>query len=115
LTKGETQYNSHCASCHGNNTARVTSIFPDLRYAGPLWSAEAFKAIVIDGVLQPNGMVSFRQVLTPEDAESIRAYVVHIANQAKASPPTLPRPPSLAGQGGTSPTPAATATPALHQ
>jgi quinohemoprotein ethanol dehydrogenase len=115
LTKGETQYNSHCASCHGNNTARVTSIFPDLRYAGPLWSAEAFKAIVIDGVLQPNGMVSFRQVLTPEDAESIRAYVVHIANQAKASPPALARPPSLAGQGGTSPTPAAPATPALHQ
>ena len=107
LTKGETQYVAHCASCHGNNTARVTTVFPDLRYAGPLWSSEAFKAIVIDGALQANGMVSFRKVLTPEDAEAIRAYVVHIANVAKSSPPTLGRPPSLAGQGGTG-------TPAQH-
>jgi mono/diheme cytochrome c family protein len=122
LTRGETQYTEHCASCHGNNTARVTSIFPDLRYAGPLWSGEAFKSIVIDGVLQDNGMVSFRKVLTPEDAEAIRAYVVHIANVAKSEPPTLGRPPSLAGQGQGGATPAAPAkgtpaagTPALHQ
>jgi quinohemoprotein ethanol dehydrogenase len=101
LTKGETQYVAHCASCHGNNTARVTTVFPDLRYAGPLWSSETFKAVVIDGALQANGMVSFRKVLTPEDAEAIRAYIVHIANVAKSSPPTLGRPPSLAGQGGT--------------
>jgi PQQ-dependent dehydrogenase (methanol/ethanol family) len=103
LTKGEAQYTEHCASCHGNNTARVTSIFPDLRYAGPLWSSEAFKSIVIDGVLQDNGMVSFRKVLTPEDAEAIRAYVVHVANQAKNAPPMPPGPPGVAGPGGNSP------------
>ena len=85
LEVGEHQYNSHCASCHGNN-GRVSSLFPDLRYAGALWAAEAFKSIVIDGALQPNGMVSFRKVLTLQDAEAIRAYVVHIANQAKNSP-----------------------------
>ena len=102
LTQGEAQYNEHCASCHGNNTARVTSIFPDLRYAGPLWSAEGFKAIVIDGALQSNGMVSFRKVLTLEDAEAIRAYIVHIANVAKSNPPALPVPPSIAGQRASS-------------
>ena len=48
---------------------------------------DAFKAIVIDGVLQPNGMVSFRKVLTPQDAEAIRAYVVVRAHQAKNAPP----------------------------
>jgi len=119
LTKGEKNYNEHCASCHGNNTARVSSIFPDLRYAGPLWSNEAFKAIVIDGALQNNGMVSFRKVLTPEDAESIRAYVVHIANVAKAGPPPgFGRPPATPGPGAapSAPAPApAAGTATLHQ
>jgi alcohol dehydrogenase (cytochrome c)/quinohemoprotein ethanol dehydrogenase len=87
LARGEARYNANCASCHGSNEGRVSSLFPDLRYAGPLWSSDAFKAIVIDGVLQANGMVSFRKVLTPQDAEAIRAHVVHLANQAKNAPP----------------------------
>jgi len=116
LTQGEAQYNAHCASCHGNNTARVTSIFPDLRYAGPLWSGAAFKAIVIDGVLQNNGMVSFRKVLTPEDAEAIRAYVVHSANQAKSAPPVPVGPPGQAKPAVTTPSTApAAGAPGLHQ
>ena len=127
LTAGESQYNAHCASCHGNNTARVSSLFPDLRYAGALWSADGFKSIVIDGVLQDNGMVSFRKVLTPPDAEAIRAYVVHVANQAKNSPPPafgVGGPAGAAGAGAAAPaaaapTPPAGATPAapagLHQ
>ncbi len=86
LSRGETEYNSHCASCHGNN-GRVSSVFPDLRYAGQLWSSDAFDAIVIGGALQANGMVSFRKVLTLHDADAIRAYVVSLANEAKKEPP----------------------------
>jgi quinohemoprotein ethanol dehydrogenase len=86
LARGETEYDSHCASCHGNN-GRVSSLFPDLRYAGQLWSADAFNAIVIGGALQANGMVSFRKMLTPHDANAIRAYVVSLANVAKKEPP----------------------------
>ncbi len=120
LTKGEAQYNSHCASCHGNNTARVASLFPDLRYAGALWTADGFKAIVIDGALQDNGMVSFRKVLTPDDAEAIRAYVVHLANEAKKAPPQrgfgFPRGgPGAGAAGGAPPGPPGTPAPALHQ
>jgi quinohemoprotein ethanol dehydrogenase len=98
LEVGEHQYTSHCASCHGNNTpfGRLSSVFPDLRYAGALWAADAFKAIVIDGALQPDGMVSFRKVLTLQDAEAIRAYIVHVANQAKNAPP----PPGFGGGPG---------------
>ncbi|HUN25274.1 MAG TPA: PQQ-dependent dehydrogenase, methanol/ethanol family [Steroidobacteraceae bacterium] len=84
--RGEAQYDAHCASCHGNN-GRVSSLFPDLRYAGALSNSAAFNAIVIDGALQADGMVSFRKVVTPQDAEAIRAYVVHLANEAKAEPP----------------------------
>ncbi|HXR91960.1 MAG TPA: PQQ-dependent dehydrogenase, methanol/ethanol family [Steroidobacteraceae bacterium] len=87
LTKGEAQYNEHCGSCHGNNTARVASLFPDLRYAGALWSSDAFKAIVIGGALQNNGMVSFAKMITPQDAEAIRAYLVKVANDTKDHPP----------------------------
>jgi len=32
LAQGEGNYTSHCASCHGNS-GRVSSVFPDLRYA----------------------------------------------------------------------------------
>src|SRR5690606_30008284 len=99
-------YNEHCATCHGND-GRVTSVFPDLRYAGALHGAEAFKAIVIDGVLTQNGMVSFRDALTPGDAEAIRAYVVKLANDAKNNPQ-----PAGGPLGAPSPPPASPATPA---
>jgi PQQ-dependent dehydrogenase (methanol/ethanol family) len=90
LARGEANYNAHCASCHGNS-GRVSSVFPDLRYAGALHSADAFKAIVIDGALEPNGMVSFRKILESQDAEAIRAYVTHLANEATAvsAPPAI--------------------------
>jgi quinohemoprotein ethanol dehydrogenase len=88
LRRGEKEYTAHCASCHGASDAvRVSSLFPDLRYASALWTSAAFKVIVIDGVLQNDGMVSFRKMLTPQDAEAIRAYVVHLANEAKKEPP----------------------------
>jgi quinohemoprotein ethanol dehydrogenase len=99
LEVGEHQYTAHCASCHGTaDTFRVSSLFPDLRYAGALWGADAFKAIVIDGALQNNGMVSFGKALTAQDAEAIRAYVVHLANEAKNERPTPGR--FGAGPGG---------------
>ncbi len=94
----------------------MSSLFPDLRYAGALWSTDAFKAIVLGGALQDNGMVSFAKVITPEDAEAIRSYVVTTANDAKNAPPAPP----FGGPGGPPPAaagapPAAPAPPALHQ
>ena len=105
LAQGETHYNANCASCHGSS-GRVSSLFPDLKYAAALSNADLFKAIVIDGVLQNNGMVSFRESLTPEDAEAIRAYVVTLAIAAKNAPP------APAFGGGPPPPPPAAATPA---
>lgn len=103
LALGQAKYNENCSTCHGND-GRVTSVFPDLRYAGALHSAEGFKAIVIDGAMQANGMVSFKSVLTPQEAEAIRAYVVKLANDAKNAPP-----PAFGPGGG--PRPAAPAAP----
>jgi len=114
LKRGEAEYTAHCASCHGaSDQVRVSSLFPDLRYASALWTSAAFKAIVIDGVLQSDGMVSFRKVLTPDDAEAIRAYVVHLANEAKQAPrlgafrPGMARcrPPEMTTRASASPAP----------
>jgi len=126
LAQGQSKYNEHCSTCHGND-GRVTSVFPDLRYAGALHSPDAFKAIVIDGAMQANGMVSFSKVLTPQDAEAIRAYVVRLAHQLKNAPPgaagpggaaapppagaPAPVPASTPGAGATPPPPS----PAPHQ
>ncbi len=49
-------------------------------------NAELFKAIVIDGALTDNGMLSFSKVLSAEDAEAIRAHLVTLANDLKANP-----------------------------
>jgi len=64
----------------------VSSLFPDLRYATELWNSAAFDAVVINGALQDDGMVSFRKFLTPDDANAIRAYIVQEANEAKQAP-----------------------------
>jgi alcohol dehydrogenase (cytochrome c)/quinohemoprotein ethanol dehydrogenase len=113
LARGETHYNENCASCHGDS-GRVSSLFPDLKYAAALNSAELFKAIVIDGILQNNGMVSFRDQLSTDDAEAIRAYVVSLANDLKDNPPPAP---GRGGPGGPppAPAPAPAPEPELHE
>ena len=95
LALGETHYNAHCASCHGNN-GRVSSLFPDLKYAAALNSSALFNAIVIDGALQNNGMVSFSEFLTTDDADAVRAYVVSLSNDAKDNPPQFGNAPAPA-------------------
>ena len=83
LALGETHYTDFCSSCHGTGVGRVSSLFPDLRYAAALNNDALFRSIVIDGALQNNGMVSFADQLSAEDAEAIRAYMVSLANAAK--------------------------------
>ena len=88
-------------------------MFPDLRYAAALTSPELLKAIVIDGIFEANGMVSFKEQLSTDDAEAIRAYVVGLANEEKKNPtpqfgrrgpppaqaPASPPPPALSPAG----------------
>jgi quinohemoprotein ethanol dehydrogenase len=87
VSHGQELYGRFCSTCHGND-GLSRGMFPDLRYAGAINSPEAFKAIVVDGALTPNGMVSFAKALKPEEPEAIRAYLVSKAIQAKSAPPT---------------------------
>jgi quinohemoprotein ethanol dehydrogenase len=82
IAHGQQLYGRFCGTCHGNE-AFSRGMFPDLRYAAALNSAESFKAIVVDGALTANGMVSFANALKPDEPEAIRAYLVSKAIEAK--------------------------------
>jgi len=70
--------------CHEPPAAN-RSVFPDLRYSPMLNSAEAFSAVVLDGALQANGMASFKERLSADDVQSVRAYLIKRANDAKSA------------------------------
>jgi mono/diheme cytochrome c family protein len=89
LAHGEETYGRFCGTCHGSD-GLSRGMFPDLRYSGALGSGEAFKAIVLDGLLKANGMVSFAAAIKAEDAEAIRAYLVAKSIDAKNNPPPAP-------------------------
>jgi quinohemoprotein ethanol dehydrogenase len=68
-----------------------------LRRSAALSSAALWKSIVIDGALEPNGMIGWSQFLSPEEAEAIRAYVAAEARalqraESDAPAPAMPAP-----------------------
>jgi quinohemoprotein ethanol dehydrogenase len=85
IEMGHQQFTSHCAMCHEPFAAN-RSVFPDLRYSPALNSAEAFNAIVLEGALQTAGMASFKGKMSTEEVQSVRAYMIERANQAKEAP-----------------------------
>ena len=86
IAAGADTYNRFCGTCHGVD-GQSRGMFPDLRYSASLNSAELFNAIVMDGALTASGMVSFKNALTQDQADSIRAYVVSRAHDAVKSGP----------------------------
>ena len=83
IAHGASLFGRYCSVCHGD-AAVAGALNPDLRYSGALNDENALKAIVIDGALQHNGMVSFKVAVTPADAEAIRQYVIKRANEDTA-------------------------------
>ena len=77
---GAEPYRVYCSRCHGGETHSL-NIIPDLRRSAALTSAALWKNIVIDGAFELNGMIGWSEFLSPEEAETIRAYV---AAQARA-------------------------------
>ena len=85
IEAGRQQFASHCATCHEAPTANRL-VFPDLRYSPMLNAQESFDGVVLDGALQQAGMASFKGLVSPQDTQAIRAYLIERANQAKAVP-----------------------------
>jgi len=96
VAAGAEPYRVYCSRCHGAETHSL-NIIPDLRRSAALSSAALWKNIVIDGALEPNGMIGWSQLLSPEEAETIRAYVAAQArllqqSEARADGPVPPAP-----------------------
>ena len=76
VARGERLYAANCALCHG---AAARGGVKDLRHMAPATHG-AFLAIVLEGKLAANGMASFADVLTREEAEAIHHYLIARAN-----------------------------------
>ncbi len=83
IARGAQVYNDNCTMCHDTAYGN-RGLFPDLRYSPMINTTEAFRSVVMDGVLQSRGMVSFKNRFGAADAEAIRAYITQRAHQAMA-------------------------------
>jgi len=82
IKHGEELFQHFCSGCHGD-VAVSGGVLPDLRYSGALGNDQWFQ-IVLDGMLQSYGMVSFSKEISRKDAAAIRDYVIFRANQSLA-------------------------------
>ncbi len=90
IAQGQALFGRYCQVCHGAS-AGSGGVLPNLQRSATLANAAAWKSILIDGALADNGMVSFAKVMTPEQAELIRYYVIDETRWAKANLPGEPK------------------------
>lgn len=80
VAAGARLYERYCSICHGVAVI-AGGVVPDLRYSAMTTSAEAFRGVVLEGASVNNGMASFAEVLSADDAETIRAFIARRAHQ----------------------------------
>ena len=84
IEAGLVHYSRNCMVCHGP-LAISSGVLPDLRWSAITGSADAWNKVVMEGTLAANGMVSFSDVISAEDSEAIRAYILNQAHFAAGS------------------------------
>jgi quinohemoprotein ethanol dehydrogenase len=84
IAEGKALFGRYCSVCHGDS-AIGNGFTPDLRVSGSLSNADAWNSVLIEGALKDRGMVSFAKVLTAQDAEKLRAYVIDRSHWTKAN------------------------------
>jgi quinohemoprotein ethanol dehydrogenase len=82
VERGSALYSNYCAFCHGA-AAISGGTLPDLRRLGAA-KYEALDGIVRMGAFQGRGMPGFGDVLSEDDVQAIRAYLVDEANEDEA-------------------------------
>jgi len=90
IRRGELKFTAECSRCH----ALGLNVTPDLRRLDAGLHA-AFKNIVLKGLLAPQGMERFDDLLSEQDVEDIHAYLIDQAwsayrAQQKTSAPGAP-------------------------
>ncbi len=81
IAAGAAHYTRICSVCHGVG-AISGGVLPDLRHSVYTGDAVAWRSVVIEGALSERGMIAFAPIFSEQDAEAIRAFVAHQANQA---------------------------------
>lgn len=76
VARGKRMYETTCSWCHGS-AGQASGVAPDLRRSVVLPDKALWRDVVIGGVLAQRGMASFRDVLSADDAEAVRAYVAN--------------------------------------
>ena len=82
ITHGKFMYHKYCGVCHGPGV-RSGGVLPDLRYMAS-GKHIVFEDIVLGGILQDRGMVSFASSLTKEDSRAVHQYVISEAHRLKS-------------------------------
>ncbi|WP_240653457.1 PQQ-dependent dehydrogenase, methanol/ethanol family [Sphingomonas crocodyli] len=81
LEKGRVAYANNCMVCHGPSADG--GILPDLRRSPLIAEKASFDAVLIDGALAPNGMISFKGKLSEEEVEAVRLYLMQRSAERK--------------------------------
>jgi alcohol dehydrogenase (cytochrome c)/quinohemoprotein ethanol dehydrogenase len=81
IDEGYQLFGRNCGICHGAN-AVSGGMLPDLRYT-PLLASDSFFDVVLGGALRERGMASFSPILTRDQADSIRAYLIKRAHETQ--------------------------------
>ena len=84
IMSGLAQYSENCLVCHGP-LAVSSGVLPDLRWSYATADKNEWTDIVLNGALAENGMVSFKEQLSPKSMEDIRAYVMSQGHLAVAN------------------------------
>lgn len=80
VESGRMLYLNSCAVCHGAS-AKSGGVLPDLRRSAAIKDRQAFYAIVGQGILTNDGMVSFARNYSPQQIETLRAYLASRARE----------------------------------
>jgi quinohemoprotein ethanol dehydrogenase len=85
VDRGASLFSRYCQRCHGGGAAGggLGQTGPaDLRRSPFIQDEQAFNQVVVNGLLQHNGMAPFGEEVNPESAHSIRAYILYQAGRA---------------------------------
>lgn len=82
VAEGRRIYAETCDLCHGEG-ANSSGVLPDLRRSGALADRTIWNSILLEGALEPRGMINFSKFLKPDEVEALRAYVSHQADLLK--------------------------------
>ncbi|MEP7349811.1 MAG: PQQ-dependent dehydrogenase, methanol/ethanol family [Sphingorhabdus sp.] len=80
IAQGQGLFFGNCVMCHSNQHRSTT---PDLRRMQP-GTHDAFRQIVLEGLLLPNGMPRWDDRLKPAEVDAIHAYLIDLQKKTRA-------------------------------